>query len=212
METRYPSSRQGIFLIMRETIAVFDFDGTLTRSDTFLMFIIFQFGFSACMKGLCSNLGILIRYAFRKVSNHEAKQAIFSYFFKGMKISDFNAACRRFALSKIPGQIKRKAFDKCEWHLHKGHHIVIVSASIRNGIEPWAKQYGFKTVIGTEVELDNEMLTGKFMGENCYGSEKVIRFLSHFPERNNYYLYAYGNSRGDREMMKLADFPYYRYF
>jgi len=198
---------------MRDTtIAAFDFDGTLTRSDTFIMFIIFQFGFSACMKCLCSNLGILIKYAFRKVSNHEAKQAIFSYFFKGMKISDFDAACQRFALSKIPDQIRRKALEKCEWHQHKGHHIVIISASIRNWIEPWAKQYGFEAVIGTEVELDNEMLTGKFMGENCYGSEKVTRFLSHFPERNNYYLYAYGDSKGDREMMKFADFPYYRCF
>jgi HAD superfamily hydrolase (TIGR01490 family) len=197
---------------MRKTIAVFDFDGTLTRSDTFLMFLIFEFGFSACMKCLWSNLGILIRYVLHKASNHEAKQAIFSYFFKGMKLSDFDAACQRFALSKIPGQIKCKALEKCEWHQHKGHHIVIISASIRNWIEPWAKQYGFEAVIGTEVELDNEMLTGQFAGKNCHGQEKVTRLLSHFPERNNYYLYTYGNSRGDREMMKFADFPYYRCF
>lgn len=197
---------------MRETIAAFDFDGTLTRSDTFLMFLIFQFGFLSCMKGLWSNRGILIKYVFRKVSNHEAKQAIFSYFFKGMKIKEFDAACQRFALSKIPEQIKRKAFEKYEWHLHEGHHIIIISASIKNWIEPWAKQYGFKNVIGTEVELGNDILTGRFVGNNCHGPEKVKRFLSYYPERNKYYLYAYGDSRGDREMMQLADFPYYRRF
>lgn len=197
---------------MREIIAAFDFDGTLTRSDTFLMFLIFQFGFSTCLKGSWSNLAILMKYVSHKVSNHEAKQVIFSYFFKGMKITDFDAACQRFALSKISGQIRRKAFEKCEWHLQQGHHIVIISASIRNWIEPWAKQYGFKAVIGTEVELDNEMLTGQFAGKNCHGPEKVTRLLSYFPERNNYYLYAYGDSKGDREMMKFADFPYYRCF
>ncbi len=180
---------------MRKTIAAFDFDGTLTRSDTFLMFLIFQFGFAACLKGLWSNLAVLMKYVFHKVSNHEVKQAIFSYFFKGVKIIDFDAACRRFALSKIPGQIRRKALEKCEWHLHKGHHIVIISASIRNWIEPWAKQHGFMAVIGTEVELDNEMLTGRFEGKNCHGPEKVTRLLSHFPERNHYDLYAYGDSR-----------------
>jgi len=197
---------------MRKTIAAFDFDGTLTRSDTFLMFLIFQFGFAALLKGLWSNLGILMKYVFHKVSNHEAKQAIFSYFFKGMKITEFDAACQRFALFKIPGQIKHKAFEKCEWHRHKGHQIVIISASIRNWIEPWATNNGFQKVIATEVELDNEILTGRFSGKNCHGAEKVTRLLSHFPERNNYYLYVYGDSRGDIEMMKFADFAYYRCF
>ena len=197
---------------MRETIAAFDFDGTLTRSDTFLLFLLFQFGFVACLIGLWSNIGILTKYVFHKVSNHEAKQAIFSHFFKGKKVAEFDAACKRFAFSIIPGQIKSNAFEKCEWHLHKGHHIIIITASIRNWIEPWAKQHGFKAVIGTEVESSNEVLTGKFAGKNCHGSEKVTRLLSHFPERHNYYLYAYGDSRGDREMMKFADFPYYRCF
>ena len=197
---------------MRETIAAFDFDGTLIRSDTFLMFLIFQFGFTACMKGLWSNLGMMMKYVFHKVSNHEAKQAIFSYFFKGMKITEFDAACQRFALSKIPGQINRKAFEKCKWHLHNGHQIVIISASIRNWIEPWAKNNGFQKVIATEVELDKDILTGRFSGKNCHGAEKVTRLLSHFPERNNYDLYAYGDSKGDLEMMKLADFAYYRCF
>lgn len=197
---------------MRETIAVFDFDGTLTRSDTFLMFLVFQFGSLACLKGIWSNLTILVKYVFHRVSNHEVKQTIFSYFFKGMRIKEFDAACRRFALFKIPDQIKRKAFEKCKWHHQKGHHTVIISASIRNWIEPWAKQYGFKAVIGTEVELNNEILTGRFAGKNCYGPEKVTRLLSDFPERDHYYLYAYGDGKGDREMMEFADFPYYRCF
>jgi phosphatidylglycerophosphatase C len=89
--------------MMRETIAAFDFDGTLTGSDTFLMFLIFQFGFVACLKGLWSNLAVLMKYVFHKVLNHEAKQAVFSYFFKGVKMIDFDTACRRFALSKISG-------------------------------------------------------------------------------------------------------------
>jgi len=197
---------------MRETVAVFDFDGTLTKSDTFLLFLIFQFGFKGCMKGLCANMGMLLKYFARRVSNHEAKQAIFSYFFKGMKISDFNAACRKFALSKIPGIIRQKAIEKSQWHLKQGHRVVIISASIRNWIEPWAKQHGFTDVIGTEVELDDERLTGKFAGKNCHGPEKVTRLLAHFPERQDYELYAYGDSQGDLEMMKFADFPYYRCF
>lgn len=197
---------------MRATVAVFDFDGTLTKSDTFLRFLIFQFGFLGCMKGLFANIGMLIKYIFRMVSNHEAKQAIFSYFFKGMKICDFDAACRKFALSKIPSIIRQEAHEKSQWHLKQAHRVVIISASIRNWIEPWAKQHGFTDVIGTEVELDGERLTGQFVGQNCYGPEKVTQLLAHFPARQEYELHAYGDSEGDLEMMRFADIPYYRCF
>ena len=146
------------------------------------------------------------------MSQNRLSLAIFSHFFAGMKFTEFDAACQRFSLVTLAGQIKRKAIEKCEWHRRNAHLIVIVSASIRNGIEPWAKQYGFKTVIGTEVELDNEILTGRFEGTHCQGPEKVARLLLHSPERSNYYLYAYGDSRGDREMIKCADFPSYRCF
>lgn len=97
---------------MRDTIAVFDFDGTLTRSDTFLMFLVFQFGLQACLRGLWSNLAILMKYIFHRVSSHEAKQAIFSHFFAGMKITEFDAACQRFSLAKIPGQMKLLAASR----------------------------------------------------------------------------------------------------
>jgi phosphoserine phosphatase len=73
-----------------------------------------------------------MKYVFHKVLNHEANQAVFSYFFKGLKMIDFDAACRRFALSKISGQIRRKALEQCEGHFYKGHRIIIISASIRN--------------------------------------------------------------------------------
>lgn len=151
-------------------------------------------------------------YVLKQISNHDAKQAIFSYFFQGMALNDFDAACRNFAVDKIPGQIKRKAIEKVEWHLHSGHTVVILSASVRNWIEPWAKNYGIKEIIATEIELEGNTLTGRFSGKNCYGPEKVNRFLSRFPVRGDYQLYAYGDSKGDKDMLDFADFRYFRRF
>lgn len=197
---------------MRDTIAVFDFDGTLTRNDTLLMFLLFQFGIRACLKAFWTNREIITKYILRQVSNHEAKQDIFSYFFKGMRINNFEAECQRFALYKIPSKIKKRALGKVMWHLQNNHTVVILSASIRNWIEPWAKTYGIKKVIATEIEIKNQKLTGRFLGKNCYGPEKFNRFLSQFPERSTYQLYAYGDSKGDRDILNFADFPYYRCF
>ncbi len=196
---------------MRETIAVFDFDGTLTRTDTFLLFLLFRFGYRGCLRGLWANRRVLIRYLLRRVSNDEAKQTVFSYFFAGMKIREFDDVCRRFSLSKIPGIIRRRVMERCAWHRRNGHHVAIVSASIRNWIEPWAERNGIETVIATEVDLDDTVLTGRFSGKNCRGAEKVRRLLSRFPDRGTYDLYAYGDSRGDRETLRFADFPHYRF-
>jgi len=197
---------------MNETIAVFDFDGTLTRHDTLLMFLLFQFGFFACVKALWKNRDAMTKYLLRKIPNGEAKEAIFSSFFRGMHITDFDDACRRFSLSRIPAMISPRAMEKAKWHLQKGHTLVILSASIRNWIQPWAEGYGIKHVIATEVEIENGRLTGRFSGENCYGREKLTRFLQHFPQRGDYQLYAYGDSKGDEEMLHFADYAYYKSF
>ena len=67
-------------------------------------------------------------------------------------------------------------------------------------------------MIATEVADENRRLTGKFSGENCYGREKLARFLMKFPERGDYQLYAYGDSQGDKEMLQFADYAYYKRF
>ena len=44
---------------------------------------------------------------------------------------------------------------------------------------------------------------------NCYGKEKVNRLKEVEPNRNDYHLTAYGDSRGDKEMFAFAD-TYYK--
>ncbi|MCW8829046.1 MAG: HAD-IB family hydrolase, partial [Gammaproteobacteria bacterium] len=51
---------------------------------------------------------------------------------------------------------------------------------------------------------------GCYDGENCYGAEKIRRLQSLLGERAGYDLYAYGDSRGDRELLALADHAYYK--
>jgi phosphoserine phosphatase len=67
-------------------------------------------------------------------------------------------------------------------------------------------------LVATEVEIQNNILTGRFRTPNCRGGEKVNRLKEHFDFSAIDYVYAYGNSRGDREMLELADEKFYRYF
>ena len=62
------------------------------------------------------------------------------------------------------------------------------------------------------VEEREGVLTGRFLTKNCYGEEKVTRLLQLFPERTQYWLTAYGDSRGDFELLDFANESYYRPF
>ena len=100
--------------------------------------------------------------------------------------------------------------------------MAIVSASIDNWVRPFFYQLTAHSVsdfrvIGTKVEADsNGRLTGRFLTNNCYGPEKVRRVLAEYPQlaaqRSSYVVEAYGDSRGDKEMLAFADNAFYRPF
>ncbi|MDQ5987747.1 MAG: hypothetical protein CSYNP_03493 [Syntrophus sp. SKADARSKE-3] len=196
----------------KNVIAAFDLDGTLTERDTFLHLLIRTFGYTGLAKGLWANAFNLVKYQFGLKSSHDAKEAFFSHFFKGLSVEDFEKLCNIYSLNVLPGLMRKEAVTRCVWHLERGHQLVIVSASIRNWIEPWAMSSGFNHVIATEVEVESERITGRFRGKNCSGDEKVRRFNEVFPERQNFELYAYGDSQGDEALLKFADHAYYRRF
>ncbi|MDR2949535.1 MAG: HAD-IB family hydrolase [Prevotella sp.] len=192
-------------------IAAFDFDGTITNKDTLFDFIHFYFGMPRLILGVILLSPVLILFKLGFIKNNKAKQILFSYFFKGKKIDDFDNVCQKYS-ARVAEILIPKAIDKIKEHQQEGHLVIIDSASICNWIAPWAKQMGVLEVIGTRIEIENGIITGKFFGENCYGQEKVRRLLELYPNRDTYELYAYGDSSGDKELLEIADYPYYRKF
>lgn len=68
-------------------------------------------------------------------------------------------------------------------------------------------------VLGTKVEVDAAgCLTGRFATPNCYGPEKVRRIEAVWPHREQYDVSAFGDSRGDKEMLAYADQAYFKPF
>jgi len=194
------------------TIALFDFDGTITYMDTFKSLLLYRFGIVSFCLGILKNSKILAAYSGGFVSNHQAKERLFGTFYGRTAYCDFQWDCRRYSLEHIDRIIRPEARSKLDWHRKEGHRVVIVSASIYDWIMPWALGNGVHEVIATEPEVVDGMLTGRFATTNCYGPEKKKRFLEKYPERSSYTLYVYGDSRGDAELLALADVPFYRCF
>lgn len=194
-----------------KVVVAFDFDGTITDRDTLFDFIGFYLGMPRMIAGLFLLSPMLILYKLGFITNDKAKERLFSYFFKGKDEKDFNAVCADYK-NRISEILKPKAIEKLKYHQQEGHSVIIDSASIVNWIAPWAESLGIDNVIGTRIEIVDGIITGKFEGKNCYGQEKVRRLLEIYPDRGAYLLYAYGDSNGDKPLLDIADYPFYRRF
>ncbi len=194
-----------------EKIHAIDFDGTLTKKDTFIEFIRFSFGKKKLLWGLIRFMPQLLGMMMGLIPNEKVKQRVFSYFFKGMSIETFNNLCQRFARTNWK-LIRPKGINKIQESLSKQEKVVILSASIENWVKPFFNDIKEVIVIGTIIEVESGIITGKFLSKNCSRKEKVSRLLEVFPLRNAYYLIAYGDSKGDVEILDFANEGYYKPF
>ena len=185
----------------------FDFDGTLTTRDTLLEFIRFACGTRRFMLGFLLFAPLLVLMKLGLYPNGKAKQKVFAHFFRGMAVDAFDTLCQDFARTHRH-LLRPDVVRLLEQALAEGSEVLIVSASIDNWVRPFFETKDRSreiTILGTQIEIVDGCLTGRFLTPNCYGQEKVRRILALHPDRSAYYLTAYGDSRGDREMLAFAD-------
>ena len=189
-------------------IYAFDFDGTLTTKDTLLEFIRFAKGTLAFGLGFLRYTHLLVLMKLGFYPNWKAKQKVFAHFFKGMSIDDFDALCQEFAASS-KHLLRPKGIEAINKAQSEGSEVLIVSASIDNWVQPF---FANVKVLGTQIEVVDDKLTGRFLTKNCYGQEKVNRILTLHPNRQDYHLTAFGDSRGDKDLLAWADESYFKPF
>lgn len=192
-------------------IHAFDFDGTLTRRDTLIEFIRFARGTRGLLLTLLRFSPLLVLMKLGLYPNWKTKQSIFTYCFAGMTADGFNALCCRFAAERA-SLMRPAAVKRIKELLAAGDKVVVISASIVNWVEPFITPLGDVIVLGTMIEERDGRLTGRFMTKNCYGREKINRLLQLYPERRQYRLTAYGDSRGDAPLLDFADEGHYKPF
>lgn len=190
---------------MNNRIALFDFDGTLTTKDTFIEFGLFAVGKMNFCKALIRNVTYLAGWELGIIPNYKAKEKLFGSLFKGMTLEEFNGKCEAFS-RKIDTFLHPVGYDKMKTHLKEGTPVYIVSASIENWIKPWARNQGVTDVVSTKIEVNEYgKLTGRFASKNCYGPEKVNRIKDVCKEIESSEIWAYGDSKGDDDMLKFSD-------
>ena len=97
--------------------------------------------------------------------------------------------------------------ERFRWHQEQGHVVLLVSASFDVYLEPLGQLLEADDVLCTRLERDAGVLTGRLVGPNCRGAEKVRRIEQWCTESGvpvSAVQYAYGDSAGDAQMLELA--------
>ncbi len=197
-------------------VAAFDFDGTLTLRDTFKPFLARGLGWPRFALALLQCAPWLAGYALRLVANDVAKQRLMLATLKGKTSQDMADWTAHWLVRDFPGQLRGWTLERLAWHKAQGHCCVMVSASPDIYLARVAQDLGFDALICTEMALDQDRLTGQMRTPNCHGEQKVVRLTAWLIERfgaaaqSDLTLYAYGDSSGDKPMLRMAAHAWYR--
>ncbi len=201
-------------LIMSEsksTIAVFDFDKTLTTRDSLFPFLWNARGFISIFLFLCLS-PYFLGYLLGLLTRQKIKEKALTRFFGGWELTRLKKLGCHYANERLDRYLRPQAMNRLVWHQKQGHRCILVSASLELYLIPWAERYGFEKAIATQLEISNGKITGRIQGSNCWGPEKKNRLLAYLGSDAIQELYVYGDSRGDKELLECAQYPFYRKF
>jgi phosphatidylglycerophosphatase C len=204
-------------------VAAFDFDGTLTRGGSIWPFLVALRGRRRVASAALAGAGALALAAALGGSRADgAKEALLRRTLAGLRADEVAAEAAVFGVAHYRRQARADVRDRLEWHRARGHRLVIVSASLECYLAPVADVLGVDAVVATRLAVDEDgRLTGGYNGRNCRGPEKLARLRRWIDDTAptagdtagattgataiTTFLWAYGNSDGDRQLLAGAD-------
>jgi len=163
------------------------------------------------MRGLARLVWPAIRFLLDR-DRARLKAAAVNEFLSGVSREQLEEEARAFAGAWSDALLRPDALACWNAWRARGARIVIVTASPDIVVAPFAEALGAEHLIGTPLAFDaSGRSTGAFGGANCRGAEKVARLAQVFGEDFELAA-AYGDTRGDREMLARARERGYKVF
>jgi phosphatidylglycerophosphatase C len=188
-------------------IAIFDLDGTLTRSDTLFPYLA---GFvgprPARWLRLASVGAALLAYLAGRLDRDACKERIVRSCLGGAARAELAVYTDRFVTWLLGSGMRNDALAVLESHRASGARLVLLSASPDVYVSAIAARLGFHECVCTELSWSAERLIGTFASSNRRAEEKstVVRAIR---QRAAGRIAAYANSSSDLPHLELTDEP-----
>ena len=111
-------------------LALFDFDGTITKKDMFTGFIHFS---TSKKRFFCARIILfpwLLLYKIGWYPAYKLRALVAFFSFKGKDFQRINTLGEKYAQNVIPKFLCDYAMEKVKWHQDNGDQVVVVSASL----------------------------------------------------------------------------------
>ncbi|MCG8707274.1 HAD family hydrolase [Brenneria sp. 4F2] len=193
------------------TLSVFDFDGTLTKRDSFIPFLLFSFGKQKFAQHLVRLAIPTLKCIGRRVTRDELKEVLIRTFLTGVESQWVEKKAVEFCDKYWTRLMRPSGLIAVASQVNSDAIVTICSASPALVLKPFADKLGIH-LIGTNLEVRDGVLTGRISGYNCRCAQKVKRLEAEYGPLSSYHLRVWGDTRGDYEMLAAAQEPYWRYF
>ena len=183
-------------------LAIFDLDGTLTRRDTFLPFLL-SFSLRNRRRWPLVPLPFVLgAYACRMMPDHAAKQRLLVSFLGGMAAELIEDHAGWFCRNWLQRNLHPVGTQLLRQHQEAGHRVILLSASPSVYVPAIGRALGIDEVVCTRVQIRDGRCLGTLDGSNCKGAFKLSLLrqyleLDKAPEES----YAYGDSEHDRPVL-----------
>ena len=192
------------------TLALFDFDGTITTHETMPDFVRRSISRRRLMLGQLLLAPLVIGYKLGLVSGVLVRRAIVRFGYSGVPLAVLDASGQDFARNYLPGTLRPEAMQRIAWHKAQGHKVVVVSGGLDVYLAPWCKEHNLD-LICSSLQHHEGVLTGHYFGQQCVLSEKARRVRERYDLGSFSAIYAYGDTPEDRDLLGLASRQYYQW-
>ncbi len=194
--------------VEKQTVVIFDLDKTITKKDTYTVFLIYLLRMHPVRLSRCGFLPIaVVMHKMGLKDNSWLKVTFLKAIAGGIKKNQLDICIDQFLKRLLTQGICNKALQKIQKHQQANHKLILTSASFDFYVEKLGCQLGFDTIICTRSIWDKEnRLTGQIDGYNCYGVNKLNRLIDYLgQDRPAINLVGYSDHHSDQPFLNWVD-------
>jgi HAD superfamily hydrolase (TIGR01490 family) len=192
------------------SLALFDFDGTITTHETMPDFLRRSVSHPRLILGQLLLAPLVFGYKLGFVSGVLIRRAIVRFGYSHMPVATLEAAGQDFARDYLPNVLRQEAMERIAWHKAQGHKVVVVSGGLDVYLTHWCNEHGLD-LICSSLQQRQGVLTGHYLGRQCVLAEKARLVRERYELAAYSTVYAYGDTPEDRELLGLATKQYYQW-
>lgn len=183
----------------------FDFDRTLTSTDTTLVFSFFLLKEEKKIYKYPLVLSLFLTYRLKIISEQSFKNKLCAVLVRNsreeyiLNVSNlfFKKYCKKIFIKNITDELTNRA--------NQGWMICIVSSNYDFVLEALNNIFPIDRIISTVTQRKNGFFVGKILGSVCNGREKLLRISNLLREESIKESIGYGDSKGDLEFLQFCD-------